>query len=84
LAVVDAKRALISPGQVFFQDPKLALRIYARAMPRDAGENERLRELAGEMAPEKAPAGTRMPKRPSKPIAVAPLIGSRMPVPGAP
>jgi len=34
--------------QLGHTDPKLTLRIYARAMRRDAGDNDRLRALAGE------------------------------------
>lgn len=34
-------------AQLGHTDPKLTLRIYARAMSRDAGENERLRTLTG-------------------------------------
>jgi len=33
--------------QLGHTDPKLTLRIYARAMRRDHGENERLKALAG-------------------------------------
>jgi len=35
--------------QLGHTDPKLTLRIYARAMRQEAGERERLQELAGEL-----------------------------------
>jgi len=41
--------------QLGHTDPKLALRIYAKAMRRDAGEVEKLRVLAGECVPDVYP-----------------------------
>ena len=48
--------------QLGHSDPKLTLRIYARAMRREEGESARLRVLAGD--PEWAPTGTSGPEEP--------------------
>jgi integrase len=67
--------------QLGHTDPKLALRIYARAMRGDQGELERLRRLAG--VAEKAPKGTTARMEPASTAGGKPVTRSRMRLPGA-
>ena len=67
--------------QLGHTDPKLALRIYARAMRRDEAELERLRALIG--CSEWAPMGTSERIKASRLKDGGPVSRSRMPVEGA-
>ena len=67
--------------QLGHTDPKLALRLYARAMRRDEGETERLKALAG--VADWAPMGTGAKIEAAEASKGEPRIRSRMPAEGA-